>query len=378
MSAGYASRLKEYPHKGICGLPERQDTARAFQYKLQRLVELVRNRRVVILTGAGISTAVGIPDFRGPRGIWTLEQQQKKHHHRRTQQHPSERPSRKPSIASIEFRSPNIASSSFSSFESSSSSSTVSSEQPEQPLQSPQPLPSSRKRSRAQQDVIPVPSSSRDHRDSATLDFSTAQPSYTHQAITYLCAVGMVRFVITQNVDGLHRRSGLSRLQHAVLHGCVFTETCEDCQAEYFRDVEVGGMSFQPTGRYCNVCGGILRDTLLDWEDALPEDDLDRATTECENADVVLCLGTSLRIEPAGMLPTLAKKFVIVNLQETPYDTAADLVIRAKVDDVMGAMMKLLGLQDWEKTFEPPLIERISFKPWQAALNNAPKHQKKY
>jgi mono-ADP-ribosyltransferase sirtuin 6 len=95
---------------------------------------------------------------------------------------------------------------------------------------------------------------------------------------------------------------------------------------EYFRDFDVGGMSFQKTGRKCEKCQGDLCDTLLDWEDALPETDFERATEECEKADLALCLGTSLRIEPAGSLPELAKKYVIVNLQETPKDEQAAMV----------------------------------------------------
>jgi len=105
-----------------------------------------------------------------------------------------------------------------------------------------------------------------------------------------------------------------------------------------------------------------LHDTLLDWEDALPEDDFERATLECEKADLVLCLGTSLRIEPAGSLPTLAKKFVIVNLQETPYDREANLIIRGRVDDVMDNLMGQLGHADWDDG-EPPKIERVWRQP---------------
>ena len=76
MSLGYAERLSAYPHKGVCGLPELRDTRRALAAKLTTLAGWARDaRRIVVLTGAGISTASGIPDFRGPKGIWTLAQQ---------------------------------------------------------------------------------------------------------------------------------------------------------------------------------------------------------------------------------------------------------------------------------------------------------------
>lgn len=140
----------------------------------------------------------------------------------------------------------------------------------------------------------------------------------------------------------------------------------------------------------------------MDWEDALPDEDWGRAQEECAKADLILCLGTSLRIEPAAGLCELAMVgaestlddqdddgdvgeggrfevqeednteqitvrkrrkvenlrskpkrrklgYVIVNLQVTPYDDDAALVIRGKVDDVMKELMKKLGYQsNWD------------------------------
>ena len=78
MSGGYASRLSKYDNKGICGLPEMVDTKRLLEMKLPKLVSLIEKYapNVIVLTGAGISTSAGIPDFRGPNGIWTKEQQE--------------------------------------------------------------------------------------------------------------------------------------------------------------------------------------------------------------------------------------------------------------------------------------------------------------
>jgi NAD+-dependent protein deacetylase sirtuin 6 len=241
MSAGYASRLKEYPNKGVCGLPETKDSQRSYTNKIQKLVNYLKeSKHTVLLTGAGISTSAGIPDFRGPKGIWTLEN--KKQQRLREQQKKQER-----------------------------------------------------KRKKCDADDAQEESSS-------LIDFAAANPTFTHSAITRLINEGVVHFCITQNVDGLHRRSGLSRDKHAVLHGCAFTEKCEQCSTEHFRDSDVGGMSFQKTGRKCERCSGDLRDTLLDWEDPLPEDDLERSDEHCEKADLILTLGTSLRIDPVGQL----------------------------------------------------------------------------
>jgi mono-ADP-ribosyltransferase sirtuin 6 len=307
MSEGYASRLSKYPKKGVCGLPENFDSKRALAVKLKRLGGMVAaSKHFVVMTGAGISTSAGIPDFRGPQGVWTLEKER--------------------------------------------TTTTAGRHPPKKKL-------STSKRKRHDQSSNSTAAAAA---AAAGMDFSKAHPTLTHRAISKLASVGTLKFCITQNVDGLHRRSGLSRNHHAALHGCAFTETCASCQTEHFRDQDVGGMSFQPTGRICGLeggCQGKLHDTLLDWEDPLPEDDFERAEQECDASDLVLCLGTSLRIEPAGSLPMRAKQFVIVNLQMTAKDDESALIIRAPVDEVMEYLMKHLGYEDWEKE-DPPPIER--------------------
>lgn len=288
MSAGYASRLSAYPNKGVVGLPESFDSKRQLILKLRKLYELVHAaRHLVVVTGAGISRAAGIPDFRGPTGIWTLEKERKTKAQNRKRKH-------------------------------SESSDDV-----------------SLKRSDKKHVKNNRNAGKMDDSLCSNMDFSKAQPTLTHKALTRLATDGKIKYLITQNVDGLHRRAGLKRSIHCSLHGCVFTEKCKnsDCQAEYFRDFDIGGMSFQPTGRKCSLCGGELIDTLLDWEDELPAADFERAEVECDKSDLVICLGTSLRIEPVGSLPLRAKKFAIVNLQVTPKDIHADLIIKAPVDE---------------------------------------------
>jgi mono-ADP-ribosyltransferase sirtuin 6 len=72
----YAARLAPYNHKGIMGTAEQADTRRLLTTKVKKLAELVRKaKHVVVHTGAGISTSAGIPDFRGPKGVWTLEKE---------------------------------------------------------------------------------------------------------------------------------------------------------------------------------------------------------------------------------------------------------------------------------------------------------------
>ena len=78
MSAGYNSGLSEYPNKGKLNLIESEDPEDVLQSKVDQLVKLIEQAKSIVFhTGAGISTSTGIPDFRGPKGVWTLESQVK-------------------------------------------------------------------------------------------------------------------------------------------------------------------------------------------------------------------------------------------------------------------------------------------------------------
>jgi len=324
MSAGYASRLSPYPNKGVCGLPESTDSTRSLSIKLRRLTNLVKNaKHMVVLTGAGISTSAGIPDFRGPKGIWTLEiaNEEKEKNRRKRQRRTKNQHARDKDE------------------DNASSANTTTADT------SPVDITDSDETGYKENEIG-------DHEQPkrTNLMASSYQPTLTHRAIGHLISHNIIQLCITQNVDGLHRRTGIPRSKLSILHGCLFTEKCEKCHTEYFRDFDIGGVSFQKTGRKCTnqSCMGCLRDTVLDWDDELPEDEFHKAQIECYKSDLVLCLGTSLRIQPAASLPTLAKKYVIVNLQVTPYDDKAELIIRAKVDFVMNNLMKALNFEDWD------------------------------
>ncbi|NXU93819.1 SIR6 deacetylase, partial [Xiphorhynchus elegans] len=160
----------------------------------------------------------------------------------------------------------------------------------------------------------------------------------------------------------------------AELHGNMFVEECVKCGKQYVRDAVVGSMGLKPTGRLCSVtkarglraCRGKLRDTILDWEDSLPDRDLTLADEACRKADLSVTLGTSLQIKPSGNLPLITKKrggkLVIVNLQATKHDRQADLRIHAYVDDVMTKLMKHLGLEVPEWT-GPVVVESAEQPP---------------
>lgn len=148
-------------------------------------------------TGAGISTSAGIPDFRGPNGVWTLEKQGKK---------------------------PDF-----------------------------------------------------------NVSFGDAIPTKTHMALLKLINDQHVHYIISQNIDGLHLRSGVQRDNIAELHGNMFTEQCNYCDSQYVRHTPAPTVGKKCLDTNCKrvtrdrPCRGKLFDTILDWEDSLPDKDLEMA-----------------------------------------------------------------------------------------------------
>lgn len=249
-----------------------------------------------------------------------------------------------------------------------------------------------------------------------------------HYALVALLSQGLIHHVISQNVDGLHFRSGMVPRDLTELHGNIFMEVCTKCHKEYLRPCDVGGMGLRLTGNRCtggedvllyenglkdpvaavipepadtpdtkdgvavrfserrkrklerpfdrSGCGGYLRDHAVDWDTSLPEDKFQRAQDEIQKADLVITLGTSLRIRPAGFMPEAVLKknkkgkkatvkavkgkegggvvveeeeqvvahLVVVNLQKTHVDERATLVVHARCDEVMRGLCDLLGV----------------------------------
>ncbi|KAH9498172.1 NAD-dependent protein deacetylase sirtuin-6 [Bulinus truncatus] len=147
----------------------------------------------------------------------------------------------------------------------------------------------------------------------------------------------IVKYVVSQNIDGLHLGSGFPH------NACQnFMAICS--LKNVINVISISREHFDP-----NNGTGKLIDTILDWEDSLPERDLDRASEECRKSDLSICLGTSLQIIPSGNIPLLTKKnggkLVIINLQPTKHDKKADLKICAYVDEVMKLLCDALNVE---------------------------------
>lgn len=162
-----------------------------------------------------------------------------------------------------------------------------------------------------------------------------ATPGRTHLVLSRLWKDGILKHIISQNVDGLHRKSGIPAAALSELHGNIFVERCTKCGAEFERNFNTicsGGL----TGRFCErgACQGPLRHSGVGFGDDLPQKILHRAWAQTEAADLCLALGSSITVTHARF-PDRRSGLVIVNLQATPCDNMAALRINGMVDDVM-------------------------------------------
>eukprot|EP00747_Dinoflagellata_sp_TGD_P045770 gnl/TRDRNA2_/TRDRNA2_144041_c1_seq1.p1 gnl/TRDRNA2_/TRDRNA2_144041_c1~~gnl/TRDRNA2_/TRDRNA2_144041_c1_seq1.p1 ORF type:complete len:385 (+),score=49.25 gnl/TRDRNA2_/TRDRNA2_144041_c1_seq1:121-1155(+) len=183
-----------------------------------------------------------------------------------------------------------------------------------------------------------------------------AQPGRTHKVLFRLWQTGILKHIISQNVDGLHRKSGIPAHALSELHGNIFVERCTRCGWEYernFNTIVSGGF----TGRNCDRgnCNGPLRHSGVGFGDDLPQKVVDRAWSHSEKTDLCLALGSSIMVTPASEMPTwvaqrhygsASKGLVIVNLQATPCDKQALLRINGLVDDVMERVEQILMQMD--------------------------------
>jgi len=227
---------------------------------------IIKSKHFVIFTGAGISTSAGIPDFRGPDGVWTLQAEGKL-------------------------------------------------------------------------------------RTRPTTSILKAIPTPTHMAILELERMGYLKFLISQNTDGLHRRSGIAPNKLAEVHGNTNLEICGQCGKNFLRDYSTRTtceVHNHKTGRTCNACGGDLLDSIINFGEILPQKPFQDSCDHSKDADVHLVLGSSLRATTVAGLPKITHqkggKLVVCNLQVTPLDSDCDLRIFAKSDDFMKYLMEELQI----------------------------------
>ena len=266
---------------------------------IESLVELINGRRVAVLTGAGVSTDSGIPDYRG-KGA-----------------------SKRTPMNISDFLS----------------------------------SPSSRQRYWAGAHV-------------GWKSFSDAQPNQGHLALAAMEQAGIIEGVISQNVDGLHRRAGSS---HVVdLHGSLDRVICLDCGQQFDRSGvekklsflnpwldELSNIVLAPDGDVdvtdyssvevptCSVCDGILKPDVVFFGEFVPPKIFSAATGLVKRADVLLIAGSSLAVNSGIRLLDQARRqrmpSIIINRGDTKGDKKASIKLEAGTSDVLSSLAVSLG-----------------------------------
>ncbi len=242
-----------------------------FQELVQDAVELLQQaRQIVALTGAGISTESGIPDFRSPGSIWR-------------------------EAPPVSYR-----------------------------------------------DFISKPEARQQYwqtRRNLSTQVKTARPNAAHYALAELERRHVLSGLITQNFDGLHQEAGNAPENIIELHGTSRAAACTLCGrrssiSELQERVDAGEVDPR-----CPACGGFLKAATILFGQRVPEAELIRAKELAATCDLFLVIGSSLKVIPASLLPRLALSrnvpIIIINLEATSLDEAADVVIHAKAGLVL-------------------------------------------
>jgi NAD-dependent SIR2 family protein deacetylase len=173
-------------------------------------------------------------------------------------------------------------------------------------------------------------------------DFTGAEPSAGHIAITGLQDLGKLAFLISQNVDNLHLKSGIRPEILAELHGNLTKVRCIECD---FKMDRAEGES------KCPLCGGRLKSTVVNFGDSLPPKDLAESYKHSQQCDLFIVVGSSLVVYPAADMPAVAleagARLAIINQGETPFDEHAHLRFFEAIGQVLppavARLKKLIG-----------------------------------
>merc|ERR1712093_115121 len=291
--------------------------------KLDQLADMVRSAAgsTVFFTGAGVSTAAGIADYRGPTGVWTRQRVKK------LQAKTSRTVTEKGELELL--------------------------------------LSEAKKKGK-------------DGAARGGFGLQSAEPTSGHMVMSTLVRHELARHVVTTNLDGLHRKSGLEHHKSLTcLHGDIYIERCTACAHEVERDYHVRNNAPRKLNVHdhsigtCTKCGskpppsytgkkgandsrkGLVcprdkncgtKDTHINFGESLDDIDWDEAERVCEAAKLCIVVGTSMSLDHVTHMPFMSGRTVIINLQKTPYDKQAHLRIFAHADVVPTQLMERLAL----------------------------------
>jgi NAD-dependent deacetylase len=177
-------------------------------------------------------------------------------------------------------------------------------------------------------------------------DFADAQPNAAHNGLAELERLGKLQALITQNIDGLHQDAGNSSERVIELHGTNRFVNCLECEARYTAEeimTRIGNGEEDPP---CAACGGIMKPATVAFGQPMPAAEIEAASRAAQGADVFLAIGSSLVVQPACQMPEIAKMngafLMILNLEPTPLDNLADIVLHEKAGAVIENIVTII------------------------------------
>ncbi len=171
------------------------------------------------------------------------------------------------------------------------------------------------------------------------------KPNYGHYFLVNLQRKGILKYLISQNTDNLHISSGFPTELISELHGNHSLLKCIECDLRIDKS-EIGGQDtlYGPRCRthkpsldqpVCPTCRGRLISSIVNFNDPMPQKEMDESERQSLRCDTMLVIGSSLVVAPAADLPKIAKingaKLIILNIGDTPLDSIADIKLEVKV-----------------------------------------------
>jgi NAD-dependent deacetylase len=174
--------------------------------------------------------------------------------------------------------------------------------------------------------------------------FAAARPGRGHRALASLHRAGKIPAVITQNIDNLHQASGFAPDRVIELHGNTTYARCIGCGQTYQLDWVKRAFDQDGSAPDCTACGEPVKTATISFGQAMPEDEMQRATELSQACDLFIAIGSSLVVWPAAGFPMMAKnagaRLVIINREPTEQDDIADLVIHHDIGETLGPFVR--------------------------------------
>ena len=171
--------------------------------------------------------------------------------------------------------------------------------------------------------------------------FGKAKPNQAHEVLAQLEETGLLKSVITQNIDNLHQEASSKAVIE--FHGNSKQLVCTSCESNY----KVGEINLDSLPVLCPVCQGLVKPDFIFFGEEIPSDAYKKSVAAAEKSEVMLVIGTTAEVMPAGQMPVLAKSrgATIIEVNPKPSfltSTVTDIFLQGRATLVMDELYRRL------------------------------------